>query len=1015
MKLSDIALNRPVTTIIMVFLVVLLGFIAFNRIGIDLFPDISLPAVVVITNYEGVGPEEIETMVTRPIEGAIATITNINNISSISSTGSSIVIAEFNWGTDMDKATMDMREAVDLIEAYLPDEVSKPMIVKFDPSMLPIMQLGVAGKIDLASLKTLLEKEFVPVLERLDGVAQVSLVGGLEREILITLNQTKMNNYHISFSNVTTALMMENMNLSGGHISRGDKDLLVRVTGKFDSVEEIKNILIPTATGYVLLEDIAEIEDTYKDISNLSRLNGETCIGVTIQKQTDANTVDVSDRVNKEIEKILGEIDVDIRVIPVMDQASFIKTAINSVGMNGIIGGLLAVLILYLFLRNYRSTLIIAISIPVSIIATFMLIYFADLTLNLMTLGGLALGIGMLVDNSIVVLENIYRYRTLGYNRYEAALHGAQEIGTAITASTLTTIVVFLPIVFMGGIAAEIFKELALTVSFSLMVSLVVALTLIPVMSAKMLKISSDEGKKGKALFEKIKELYRKSLAWSLDHRALVSIVFIAVLIFSLLFIPFIGAEFIPEMDQGQFTINIELPLGTSLEETNRITAAIEDIVLKLPETAGVLANVGSSSDLMAVMETSSSDLSSLIVLLKPRSERERSTSEVMEDLREKIRVPGADISISAVNIAEIAGSPVSIKINGNDLALLEELALKVKDVMAGIEGIREIEDSISKGRPELQIKINRSLAAQFGLRPAQIGAVVKSAISGDIASRYEVAGEEIDIRVRLDKEDISSIEQLKNLLLPSPTGALVPLERVAEFRLATGARQILRENQVRYVEITAELYNTNLAKVMPLIREKIEESIDLPVGYQLEYGGEYSEMMEAFSDLYYTALLAIVLVYMVMVSQFESLVHPFIIMFTVPMAAIGVIFALLFSGHTLSVISFIGIIMLAGIVVNNAIVMIDYINTLRNKGKNVRETLLEAGPVRLRPILMTTLTTILALLPQAIGRGEGSELSSPLAVVVMGGLIVSTFLTLYLIPIIYSFIAGIKKKAVHE
>lgn len=1011
MKLSDFSIKRPVTTVIMVLLVVLLGLISLNRIGIDLFPNITFPASVIFTSYEGVGSEEIETMITKPIESSIATVTNISNISSVSSAGSSMVIAEFNWGTDMDIVSMDMREKIDIIKGYLPDEADNPLIIQLDPSMMPVMQLGVSSEVDLVELKRILEDTFVPRLERIEGVAQVNLVGGKNREIIVTLDQTKMNNYKIDFSNVSNVLMMENLNLSGGSVSRGNTDLLVRVTGKFESIEEIKNILIPTETGNVFLEDIADITDTYKEVTSLSRLNGENSIGVTIQKQTDANTVTVSERINAEIEKIISEVDTELVVVPIMDQAEFIKTSISNVGGNAIIGGILAVLILFIFLKNFRSTIIIATAIPVSVIATFLLIYFADLTLNMMTLGGLALGVGMLVDNSIVVLENIYRYRSEGYNRLEASRQGSQEVRMAIVSSTLTTIVVFLPVVFMGGIAAEIFKELALTVSFSLLASLAVSLTLIPVMSSKILKLSNKEKKqlKKEGLLDRLRNIYKRSLKWTLAHRLFVIIISVVLFIISIALFPFIGAEFIPAMDQGQFSINVEMPLGTSLEETDRVTSEIEDIVLNISEVESVLANVGSSGDMMGT----ASDGSSLIVSLQKLSRRNRTTNEVIEQLRQEIRIPGVEISISGSDMVAIAGSPVSIRISGDSLDILEENALIIKDELSRIEGIREIEDSISEGRPELQVKVNRNLAAQFGLRPAQIGGAVRTAISGDVATRYEVAGQEIDIRVRLNKDDISTPEQLKNLLLPSPTGARVPLQRIADIQLATGAKEILRENQVRYVEITADLYNANLAQVMDVIQERLDKNLDLPNGYQLIYGGEYSEMQDAFLDLFYAVLLAIVLVYMVMASQFESLVHPFIVMFTVPMAVVGVMFGLFITGHNLSVISFIGMIMLSGIVVNNSIVLIDYINTLRNRGRSVQDALLEAGPVRLRPILMTTLTTILGLVPLSLGIGEGSEMQAPLAVVVIAGLTVSTFLTLYLLPVIYSIVVSIRRKIV--
>lgn len=1012
MKLSDIAIKRPVTTVMMVLLVLLLGTIAFNMVNIDLFPDITYPGVAVITEYKGVGPEEVETMVTKPIEGAVATVTSLKSLSSTSSTGQSVVTAEFNWGTDMDVATMNMREKIDLIEGYLPDEVNDPVIVKFDPSMLPIMQFGVSADMDLAQLKRTLEDKIVPSLERLEGVAQIDLIGGKEREILITLNQSRMNNYQIDFANITSTLMMENLNLSGGEVTRGTADLLVRVTGKFNSIDEIKNIIIPTSGGSVPLKDIAQVKDTFKEMDSFSRLDGDNSIGMILRKQTDANTVAVSSRVREELDRVLSTLESELTVIPIMDQAEYIQDSIGNVGRNAAIGGLLAVIILFLFLKNIRSTIIIATAIPVSIITTFMLIYFGDLTINMMTLGGLALGVGMLVDNSIVVLENIYRYRTEGYNLLEAARLGSREIGMAIVASTLTTVVVFLPVLFMGGIAAELFKELALTVTFSLLASLVVSLTLIPVMSSKLLKVRKiKQEEKESGLLERIQNIYCSGLSWSLNHRILLLIISIIVLVGSVALFPFIGAEFIPEMDQGMFTIDVKMPVGTSLVETDKIIARIEQDVLAIPEVNSVLASIGSSDNIMG---GSSSDSGSLFVQLKSLKDRERSTKEIMEELRRKIKIPGADISFALADLmggGMMGGNPVSIKISGEDLEVLEETALNVRKELSQINGVREIKDSISEGRPEFQVSINRALAARFGLRPSQIASYIKTAISGNIATRYEVGGEEYDIRVKLDKKDITGPYDVKELLIPSPTGARVPLKRISTFQVERGPRKILREDQVRYVNVTAALYNTNLGEVMPVIQERIGSNIKLPDGYQLEYGGEYKEMQNAFINLLYAFLLAVILVYMVMASQFESLVYPFIVMFTVPMAVIGVMLGLYITGHNFSVVSIIGIVMLAGIVVNNAIVLIDYINNLRNRGMSVTEALLEAAPVRLRPILMTTLTTILGLLPLALGIGEGAEIQAPMAIVVIGGLSVATFLTLYLVPVLYSLMTGLGKR----
>ncbi len=1002
MRISELAVKRPITTTMLILLMVILGGVAFFRVNLDLYPDMVYPAAVIMVDYSGVGPEEIENIVARPMESAIATVTNIKSLSSTSSSGMAVLYAEFNWGTDMDFAVMDIRERLDLIEGYLPDGVGNPTIIKLDPSLMPMIQLGISGDRDLVSLKKLVEDRINPRLERLEGVASVELIGGKEREIQIILDQTKLHNYQIDLSTVVSTLVMENMNISGGHVKRGNSELLVRVTGKFNSIDQIGEVLIPAAGGMVYLDELAEIVDTFKELNNKARLNQNPSVALLVQKQTDANTVTVSRLVKAELKEIL-EVNPDLEIIPVMDQATFIERALGNVGRNALFGALLAVLILFIFLRNFRSTLIIAVAIPVSIITTFMLIYFGDLTINMMTLGGLALGVGMLVDNSIVVLENIYRYRRSGANRVEAAIKGSQEVGMAITASTLTTIIVFLPILFVGGLASSLFKEMALTVTFSLLASLLVSLTLIPVMSSQILKIKRND-RKGEGEQGVKDGLYLRCLNWCLSHRVWVIGLTIAAMIGSIALFPLIGSEFMPAMDQGQFTVRIELPYGTSLEETDQVAAIVEERILQMPEVDYLLTNVGSSGEMS--FESRSTEISSLNVKLKRSSERERSLEEIMEELRNTLKVPDAKISVTSMDMmGGMGGKPVVITVKGDDLEVLEGLTRVIRDEISQVSGIREIEDTISQGNPELRVKVNRSLAARLGLRVAQIGSTLETAIKGKTATRFEVGGKEFDITIKMDRADVNTPELIKELLIPSPTGAKVPLKRIAEFSIEKGPRQILRHNQVRYVDITADLFESDLGTAMKSVQERIEKNIVLPEGYLIEYGGQFKEMQDSFIDLFYAFLLAILLVYMVMASQFESLLHPFVIMFSVPMAVIGVLPGLFITGQKLSVLSIIGVIMLAGIVVNNAIVLVDYINTLRARGKALREAILEAGLTRLRPIMMTALTTILGLLPLALGIGEGAEVQVPLAIVVIGGLSISTLLTLFVVPVIYSIL----------
>jgi len=1009
MKISNFSISRRITTAMIVLLVVLIGIIAFSRLKVDLYPDVTFPGAAIVTSYSGVGPEEIENLITKPVESSVSTVTGVKSVSSTSDTGQSTIVVEFEWGTDMDFAVLDLRQQIDLISGFLPDEAEDTLIFKFDPAMFPILSYGITGEQNLADLKTEVEDNIVPRLERLPGVAQVNLDGGLTREILVSLEGDKLYNYGIDFSTVNGILAQENVNVSAGEIQRGDRNLLIRTMGKFNSIDDIRNINIPAGNGNtVKLSDLGSIQDTYAERSTISRVNGNSSIGLSIQKQTDANTVQAANAVKAEIEKIQNEYD-DLNIITAMDQSDFIEKAIESVQRNAVIGGLLAVLILFIFLRNIRSTIVIGTAIPVSIIATFVLMFFADLNINIISLGGLALGVGMLVDNAIVVLENIYRYRSMGVGKIEAVKEGSSEVGMAITASTLTTIVVFLPVFFVEGIAARLFKELALTVSFSLFASLAVALTLIPMLASTFLKVSQkDLDRESKQGF--VTRNYKRMLAFSLNHRWIIVLILVVLLAGSIALVPGIGTEFLPESDQGMFTISYDLPASTILAESDNVAQYTEDVLASIPEVKTVFSSVG-SADMMGT--STSSDSGNITVLMKDLDERDRSTDQIMEEVRQRLSLPDVNFQVSTqtgFGGGGGGGKPINIKLKGNDFAVLEEYTTLAREEMENIEGLRDISDSFDEGRPELRIQLNRSLMSQFGLNARQIANTVRTAVSGSVATRYEVAGDEYDIRVQLRESDLSSVSQLSNLNINAPGGIQVPLKRFANLEVETGPNQILRIDQERYAEINSDLYNIDLGTAVERIQNRLNENIELPEGYEFSYEGQFQDLQSSFQSLAFAFLLAVVLVYMVMASQFESLIHPLIIMFTVPLAIIGVILGIYITGSTLSVASLIGLITLAGIVVNNAIVMVDYINHLRREKQEKNKAILEAAAVRLRPIMMTALTTILGLIPLSLGRGDGGELAQPIAVVVISGLTFATFLTLFIIPIFYSLLTSFRE-----
>jgi len=1006
MKLSDFSIKRSVTTAMIILMVLLIGSVALSRLSLDLFPDITFPGAAIVTTYEGVGSEEIENLITKEIESSVATVEGVKSITSTSSRGSSTVVVEFNWGRDMDFAVQDLREQVDLVNSMtLPENADSPMIFKFDPSMMPIMNYGVSAQgLEIDELKKEVEDELIPRLERISGVAQVNMQGGLTREIIVALKRDKLNHYNLDFDTITNIVRAENVNVSAGDVLRGDKEFLVRTVGKFSNLDEIRNINIPVGNGQIKLSDVAEVRDGFSDLTTLSRTNGERSLALSIQKQTDANTVEVASAVREEMDRIRNDFP-NYSFSIAMDQSEFIEDSIASVSQNAILGGLLAVIILFLFLRNIRSTIIIATAMPISIIGTFILMYFADVNLNVISLGGLALGVGMLVDNAVVVLENIYRYRSMGEGKIEAAREGASEVGMAIAASTVTTVVVFLPIVFVEGMAGQLFKDLALTVAFSLIASLIVALTLIPMLASKILKVTQKEldrtEKEGR-----IRIIYRKALSRVLKHRWVVIILLVIMLIGSLALIPQIGFEFMPSTDQGSFSVNYELPAGTALSRSNEVSTEIESVLMNIEEVKTIISTVGSGSQRMST--STSSHLGIINVDLVDLAERDRSTAEVMEEIRQSINLPDVDLSVEEQQGFSGGGAPVNVKLFGDDLDVLEQETAKATAAIEDIEGLREIDNSLSEGQPEYQIKVNRSIASRFGLNVSQIANTVRTAINGNTATRYEVAGDEYDIRVRLQEDQIEQMSQVPELNIQIASGEMIPLSRVASLEITEGPVEILRKDQERHSEITADIHGVDLGTVMDQIQSRLSE-LELPDGYRFSYEGEFADMQESFSSLGMAFGLAVILIYMVMASQFESLVHPFTIMFTIPLAVIGVIFGMYITNSIVSVASILGLITLAGIVVNNAIVMVDYINQLRRRGTERIEAIITAGTVRLRPIMMTALTTILGLLPIAMGIGEGSESTQPMGIVIVSGLTFATFLTLFVIPIFYTLVTDLR------
>lgn len=1011
MHVSELSVKRPVTTVMLILIVVVLGIVSVTRIGIDLFPNIEIPVAVVSTSYSNVAPAEVETLITKPIEEAVGTIENIDTIQSITMEGSSIVVIQFDFGTDMDFASLKMREKVDLIRDFLPDGASDPMVIQIDPNAEAIMQISVSGD-DVATLQAYAENQLKPNLERINGVASVDISGGFDNYVSVKVHTDRLNGYGLTMDTIAQTMSAQNINLPAGKVNKGDRSLLVRMVGEFTSIEQIENIPLMLNSGNTIyLKDIAEVSLANKELKTISKVNGEPAVSISIQKQSGTNTVAVADEVRKTINEINSTSDYKINII--IDQSEYIKQSIAQVASNAVIGGVLAVLILFIFLRNIRSTVIISLSIPISIIATFVLIYFNDITLNMMTLGGIALGVGMLVDNSVVVLENIYRYRQDGYSRYDSAIKGTKEVAMAVTASTLTTIAVFLPIAFVEGVTSIMFRELALTVTFSLVSSLAVSLTLIPMMSSKILKVDDMRGKhhitkfrivgsildKTDVIYDKVDNTYRKILKWALSHRKTVVIIAIITFVTGIMSTSLIGSEFFPTADEGMFTISIELENGAQVEETSEAIDTIITNISDITEIDYIYSNT-IGSDYFASGENEGR----IQGVLKPLSERERSVFEIVEEIDEKIGViPGVKTTVAAqssmMNMG--GGSAIYITVKGDEFEQLEQISNDLMNVIKNVSGTKNVTSSISEAVPQVEIRMKET-GASYGLTTYQVANAIKGVVEGKTATKYKFNGEEIDVILEgegLYEESLSNLEQI---YITTPTGANIPLELVSEISMGLGPIQLNRENQSRVVSVSADLAGRDLGAVTADINAGIA-GLNIPDGYIIESAGQDEMMNEAFGDLLLALALAVLLVYMILASQFESLLNPFIIMFSTPLAFAGGLLGLFISGRTLNITSMIGFILLAGIVVNNAIVLIDYINTRRKAGEERNEAVLNAGPIRLRPILMTTLTTVLGLVPMTLGIGEGAELSSSMGTVVIAGLSLSTLLTLVFIPVVYT------------
>ena len=1028
MKIPEFSVNRKVTTAMLAMILVVLGFISYSRLGLDFFPDLEFPTVSVVTTYSGASPEDIENTITRPLEQVVNSVANVKKVNSITSEGVSVIMVEFEWGTNLDFAAQDIREQLGQFRSYLPEEASDPLVVKFNISQFPIIFYGITADRPTFELKKIIEDEVARRLERIEGVASALVVSMEEREILVEIDQSALEAYHLSLDQIMAALRLENLNLPGGRIIERQTEFLVRTMGEFQNLDDIRQVIVGlTSTGApIYLRDVAEVKDTLKDFRYKARIQGQKGVFLFISKRSSANTVITAKAVKKELSRIRENLPSDIEFYTAMDQSDMIQKVLNRTANNALIGGVLAMIFILVFLRNWRPTITIFLAIPLSIITTFIAFYLAGYTINLMTLGGLALGIGMLVDNAVVVIENIFRHLEEGEERNQAAKLGASEVGMAITASTLTTIAVFFPMVFARGITGQLTRGLALAIAFSLISSLFVALTVVPMVASLLFKANknnqnnlSNQGKKGKQVY-RMREFYRRWLLKSLRHRRWVLVGVFGLFVISLVIIPFMGTEFMPPMDRSMIVLSVKLPVGSTLEETDRVVQMVEKLLRQEPDVEVITAQAGSQvednpTEAAGQFNPTGPHEGIIWAVLVDKEKRSLSDLELTEKIRSELpSLKG--VKFEMIDLGQMfmggAQNPVEIKIFGQELPVLKEIAETIVSRIKDVAGLRDLKHSLSEAKPEYHLRINRDEASRLGIKMAQIAQTIQTAALGRVATRYREGNEEYDIRVRFKEEFRDELDDILKTPILAPTGQIVRVNQVAQVERGSGPIQITRENQAREVKVTANIAGRDLGSVIKDIKSRLKDlETTLPQGYFIEYGGQYEEMQDAFMIMAGAFLLAILLVYMIMASQFESFLHPFVIMFTVPLSLIGVILALLIAGKPVSLPVLIGFVMLAGIAVNNGIVMVDYINQLKRRGVEAKEAILQGCAVRLRPVLITALTTILGMLPMAISTSEGASFRAPMAITVMGGLAATTFLTLFVIPAIYSLVTKVKFK----
>lgn len=1007
MKLSKFSIDRPVFTTVIMFLVIILGIVSLMRIPLKLIPDLNPPIAVVVTTYDGAGPTEVSEKVTKPLETNLSTLPGIENISSTSQEGSNFILLEFSWSTNIDDVQNDVLQRIG--QTPMPEGAGEPQFLKFDPSQFPIIQLSLQsdGEADLERLAETLQTD----LSSVEGVANVNVTGITADEVIVELDEIKMEDYGIGQADIVQLIQANNISLPGSTVESEGKTLTTRVMSQLTSLADIRNLTVsvnPLNGEEVTVADVASVEMKPLNENTVTRANEKPAVLLSILQESNANTADVSEGFQEKLDELLSREQYEsVQADILFDQGDYIRLAIGNIANSLIVGGALAMAVLFFFLRNIKSPLIIGVAIPYSVIVTFVLMYFAGFNLNIMTLGALALGIGMLVDNAIVVIENIYRHLSMGKDSKTAAYDGAKEVGGAITASTLTTVAVFLPVIFISGILGQIFKEFALTISFSLLASLVVALTVIPMMASRFLTaVPADlEFKRQKS---RRLVAFEKAIRWSLAHQAIVLVTAVVLLAGGVFGLTKVGTQFLPPTDEGFVTVRVETESGTSLEETNKVVEAVEQVLSEEEDTQVYVSLIGSTQE-EASRGTGEANEAEMYV--KMTEERSRSIFEFIDDVKpaaEKVAQAvneTAEVTFSLQSASGTAPQTLTFSVRDTDSNRLDEAIEKIQSEVETINGVTDVQTDRDETVQEIQMTVNREDAQSAGFAPAQIAQIVNNATRGVFAAQIieDESAEVKAVYVRYDQNVTANLEKLKKMLVKTPSGNFVPLESLADIAVTDGPvniRHIEGQDAVQFTVTYAA--DENLGNISEAVDKQVED-LNLSDETVLSYSGDQELLDNSKDDMIMAIVLAVVLIYIVMAAQYESFKYPFVIMFTVPLMIIGVALSLIITKLPLSIPAIIGILILVGIVVNNAIVIVDYILQRKREGYAGTEAIVQSVKDRVRPILMTALTTILGLIPLASGIGDGTEINQPMGITVIGGLISSTFLTLFVIPVVFS------------